>query len=126
MVLQFEPRIVSYVYDLLFSQESPENPDGQKHMSSLGSLGSAPHTPLFSQGGSQILSKLHRNKTKFVSVLYILYFCFDLFTEKYLPSSQKSPSYSGVQVQVTLKNSSKVHVPPFKQGFLESPHGSAS
>ena len=56
-VLQFEPRIVSYVYDLLFSQESPENPDGQKHMSSLGSLGSAPHTPLFSQGGSQILSK---------------------------------------------------------------------
>ena len=78
-LLQFEPSLVSHVYDLLFSQESPENPDGQKHISSSGSLGSAPHTPLFSQGGSQILSKLHRNKTKFVSVCHGKYFTFYIF-----------------------------------------------
>ena len=54
---KFEPRLASEQYDLLCSQESPKNPDGQKQINTSGSLGSAPHTPLFSQGGVQILSK---------------------------------------------------------------------
>ena len=59
---KFEHRLDSFQYDLLNSQESPEKPDGQKQISSSGSLGSVPHTPLFTQGGVQVLSKFHINK----------------------------------------------------------------
>ena len=90
-----KPRLDSEQYGLLSSQDSPKNPDGQKQISWSGSLGSAPHTPLFSQGGVHVLSKLHVNKVaEFIKDLYVLIrsaIIFNLCIERYLPSSQKSP-----------------------------------